>query len=185
MRLPIFAALALTLLTTGCGSSLGTASFLGTSTSSVSALSSEPKTKAEFVKEVAARGVKLTEAQLELISKGRSVQPNGTFAARPAANLTSEQNLKVHFEKHGHEFSPAITSQEEYLQRAIDVASGKRGDIVYYFDTTSFSKGYQSQVVRWNVKSKEFTALRPDGAVTTLYLNYKLAGKRFVVVPKF
>ncbi len=185
MRLPIYAALALTLLTTGCGSSLGTAAFLGSETSAASALASEPKTKAEFVKEVAARGVKLTDAQLELISKGRSVLPNGTFAARPAANLTSEQNLKVHFEKHGHEFSPAVATQEEYLQRAMDVATGKRGGIVYYFDTTSFKKGYQSQVVRWNVKSKEFTALRPDGAVTTYYLNYKLASNRFVVVPQF
>lgn len=185
MRLPIYAALALTLLTTGCGSSLGTASFLGAPSSSASALSTEPKTKAEFVKEVAARGVKLTDAQLELISKGRNVLPDGTFAARPAANLTADQNLKVHFEKHGHEFSPNIQSQEEYLQRAMDLAAGKRGDIMYFFDTTSFSKGYQSQVVRWNPKTKEFTALRPDGAVTTYYLNYKLAGKRFVVVPKF
>ena len=185
MRLPIYAALALTLLTTGCGSSLGTASFLDASSASASALSTEPKTKAEFVKEVAARGVKLTDAQLELISKGRNVMPDGTFAPRPAANLTSEQNLKVHFEKHAHEFSPNIKSQEEYLQRAMDLAAGKRGDIMYFFDTTSFSKGYQSQVVRWNPKTKEFTALRPDGAVTTYYLNYRLAGKRFVVVPKF
>ncbi|MNT61691.1 hypothetical protein D3C72_1993500 [compost metagenome] len=137
------------------------------------------------MKAVAARGVKLTDAQLELISKGRSIEPNGTFAARPAANLTSDQNLKVHFEKHGHEFSPKITSAEEYLDRAMSLASGKRGKIVYYFDTTSFSKGYQSQVVRWNPQSKEFTALRPDGAVTTYYLNFNLASKRFVSVPAF
>ena len=185
MRLPIYAALALTLLTSGCGSALGTASFVASTNGSASALASEPKSKQEFVKAVASLGVKLTDQQLELISKGRSVQPNGTFAARPAANLTAEQNLKVHFEKHGHEFTPAIATQEEYLQRAMDLAAGKRGQIVYYFDTTSFKKGYQSQVVRWNPQTKEFTALRPDGAVTTLYLNYKLAGKRFVVVPQF
>ena len=184
MRFSIYAALALTLLTSGCGSALGTA-FVAGPNASASALAVEPKNKQEFVKAVASLGVKLTDQQLEQISKGRSVQPNGTFAARPAANLTAEQNLKVHFEKHGHEFSPRIATQEEYLQRAMDLASGKRGNIVYYFDTTSFSKGYQSQVVRWNPQTKEFTALRPDGAVTTLYLNYKLAGKRFVVVPQF
>ena len=185
MKFAPIAALALMLMTSGCGTTLGSMSLIGSNASSATAQSVAPKNKQEFIKEVAARGVKLTEAQLELISKGRSVQPNGTFAARPAANLTAEQNLDVHFKKHAHEFTPAIASAEEYLQRAMDVASGKRGEITYYFDTTSFQKGYQSQVVRWNVKSKEFTALRPDGAVTTLYLNYKLASKRFVEVPLF
>lgn len=185
MKKTLFAALALTFLTTGCGSSLGMASFQGMQASSVSTLSKAPQTKQEFIREVKARGVTLSEAQLTMIAQGRKVQPNGVFAPRPAANLTAEQNLKVHFEKHAHEFSPAIASAEEYLQRAIDLAAGRRGQIVYYFDTTSFKKGYQSQVVRWNPKTKEFTALRPDGAVTTYYRNFRLASKRFVEVPVF
>lgn len=185
MRFAIHAVLALTLFTSGCGSAISTGSLIGSANRSASALSSEPQTKEEFVKAVAERGVKLTEKQLQLIAQGRSVMPNGKFADRPAANLTAEENLRVHFEKHAHEFTPNIQTQEEYLQRAIDLAAGRRGRIVYYFDVTSFEKGYQSNVVRWNPETKEFTALRPDGAVTTLYLNYRLNGKRFVVVPKF
>lgn len=185
MRLPLYAALSLMLLTTGCGSSFGSASFIGTSNDALYAQSAPPKTKQEFVREVSSRGVKLTEAQLEVISKGRSVLPNGTFAPRPAHQLTSEQNLDIHFRKHAREFSPNIASAQEYLERAMDLAAGKRGGITFYFDTESFAKGYQSNVVRWNPQTKEMTALRPDGAVTTYYINNRLAGKRFVVVPQF
>lgn len=175
----------LILTASGCGT-YGSLSPLGFgSPTSATALKSEPTTKEEFVKAVASRGIKLTSQQLALISTGRSVQPDGTFASRPANNLTAEQNLEVHFKKHAREFKPAIPSAEEYLKRAMDLAAGKRGKIVYYFDTTSFSKGYQSQVVRWNPQTKEMTALRPDGAVTTYYLNFSLKPNRFVVVPQF
>jgi hypothetical protein len=57
--------------------------------------------------------------------------------------------------------------------------------IQYYFDTTSFAKGYQSNVVIWNSSSKEMTAMRSDGAMTTYYRDPALAANRFVVVPAF
>ncbi|MNX88082.1 hypothetical protein D3C86_1200400 [compost metagenome] len=129
--------------------------------------------------------MKLTDEQLDIISKSRNMTPNGLFASRPAANLTAEQNLETHFVKHGHEFNPKITSAAQYLQQATDLAAGKRGDLKFYFDTTSFAKGYQSNVVRWNPQTKEMTAVRPDGAVTTYYLNFSLKSNRFVIVPKF
>ncbi|GEM_PF-2180199 len=185
MKFAPIAALALVIMTTACGTSLSPTSLTGSSSKSATALGADPTTKQEFIKEVAARGLKLTDAQLAVIAAGRSVQPSGVFAERPAHKLTAEQNLDIHFKKHGHEFKPAISSAPEYLQHAMDLASGKRGTLTFYFDTQSFSKGYQSNVVRWNQQTKEMTALRPDGAVTTLYLNFKLASKRFVVVPQF
>lgn len=187
MKKQLFSALALStmlLSLSGCG--LAGTGVVGSSNSQTTkALSSEPTTKAEFVKTVASLGVKLTDAQLEIISKSRNTEPNGTFASRPAANLSAEQNLETHFVKHGHEFNPKITSAEQYLKQATDLAAGKRGDLKFYFDITSFEKGYQSNVVRWNVKTKEMTAVRPDGAVTTYYLNFNLKPSRFVLVPKF
>lgn len=186
MRNPIAAVTltALLLSVSGCGySGLGPVT---RSAQSVTALASDPTTKDEFIKAASERGVKLTAQQLQIISAGRSTQPSGEFASRPAANLTAEQNLTVHFQKHGHEFTPAIKSAEEYRQNAVDLAAGRRGAIKFYFDTTSFDKGYQSNVVRWNTQTKEMTAVRPsDGAVTTYYRNFTLAAKRFIVVPAF
>lgn len=185
MRKPI-AAVALTamlLSLSGCGySGLGPVT---RSAQTVSAQAADPQTKAEFIQAAAQRGVKLTEQQLEIIAVGRSKQPSGEFASRPAANLTSEQNLEVHFNKHGQEFNPPIESADEYRQHAVDLAAGRRGEIKFYFDTTSFAKGYQSNVVRWNPQTKEMTAVRPDGAVTTYYRNFSLQPKRFIVVPAF
>ncbi len=185
MRKP-FAAVALTALllsVSGCGyAGIGPVSH---SSATVGALDNAPATKEAFVKAAAERGVKLTTQQIQIIAAGRSTQPNGTFASRPAANLTAEQNLDVHFKKHGHEFVPAITSADQYRQQAVDLAAGKRGAIKYLFDTTSFDKGYQSNVVRWNPQTKEMTAVRPDGAVTTYYRNFSLSPKRFIEVPVF
>lgn len=185
MKKPI-AAVALTALLlslSGCGySGLGPVT---RSAQTVVALDSEPTTKEAFLKAVADRGVKLSAQQLQIVAAGRTVQPNGQFASRPAANLTSEQNLDVHFKKHGHEFNPPISSADQYRQQAVDLAAGKRGAIKYLFDTTSFDKGYQSNVVRWNPQTKEMTAVRPDGAVTTYYRNFSLSPKRFIVVPAF
>lgn len=185
MRKPIAAVTltALLLSLSGCGySGLGPVAH---SAQSVKALDSEPTTKDQFIKAASERGVKLTVQQLQIISAGRSTQPTGEFASRPAVNLTAEQNLTVHFQKHGNEFNPPIKSADEYRQNAVDLAAGRRGAIKYYFDTTSFDKGYQSNVVRWNPQTKEMTAVRPDGAVTTYYRNFSLAAKRFIVVPVF
>lgn len=185
MRNPIAAVTltALLLSVSGCGyAGLGPVT---RSAQSVTALAADPTTKDEFIKAASERGLKLTAQQLQIISVGRSMQPTGEFASRPAANLTAEQNLTVHFEKHGHEFNPRITSAEQYRQQAVDLAAGRRGAIKFYFDTTSFDKGYQSNVVRWNPQTKEMTAVRPDGAVTTYYRNFSLAAKRFIVVPAF
>lgn len=185
MRKPIatVALTALLLSLSGCGyAGPGT---LSRSAQTVSALDAEPQSKEAFVQAVAQRGLKLTVQQLAIISVGRNVQPSGEFASRPAVNLTAEQNLDVHFHKHGAEMRPPAQTADEYRQRAVDLAAGRRGAIKFYFDLTSFKKGYQSNVVRWNPQTKEMTAVRPDGAVTTYYLNYSLKPNRFVVVPVF
>lgn len=182
MRKPLIALMLASALLAGCGSATPLSSVGG---ATVQAAAAEPTTKEEFLKAVADRGVKLTADQLEIVRQDRVVEPNGVWAPRPAANLSAAENLRVHFEKHGHEFSPAIPSQEAYLAQAIALAKGERGEIKCYFDTTSFDKGYQSNVVRWNPKTKEMTALRPDGAITTYYRNMSLQASRFVVVPIF
>lgn len=184
MRKPAVVTL-LALMLTGCGlSSAPSISLQAVSTAKVSTLGI-PANKTEFVKAVSALGVKLTAAQLDTISANRIAKPNGTWAARPAASLTAAQNLDIHFKKHGKEFRPAIPSAQEYLAQAMALAEGKRGSVQYYFDLTSFSKGYQSNVVIWNASTTEMTALRPDGAMTTFYHNTNLQANRFVVVPIF
>lgn len=187
MKTTKFAALTLgafLLLGSGCGLSPST-SLASATSSQAQAYAVEPKSKEEFVKAVSALGLKLNDAQLETIAANRTAKPNGEWAPRPAENLTAEQNLTVHFRKHGAEFSPKIPSAEAYLAQAMDLAEGKRGAIKYYFDITSFKKGYQSCIVRWNSSTTELTALRPDGAMTTYYRDNRLDAKRFVVVPLF
>lgn len=130
-----------------------------------------PATREAFVAAAKAKGVKLTEAQVELIRAERHVVPNGQFAARPAMNLSAQQNLDVHFKKHGHEFRPAIASAEAYVAQGNAAATGKRGEVRFFFDTTSFQKGYQSHVVRWVPATHDFTAFMADGSETTYYQN--------------
>ena len=141
-----------------------------------------PATKEAFVAAARAKGVKLTEANLAEIQTERNLVPIGEWASRPAEKLTAQQNLDVHFRKHGHEFRPAITSAEAYMQQGNDAASGKRGPVRYFFDTTSYKKGYQSHVVRWVPKTNDFTAFKADGAETTYYQSVPKAG-RFIEVP--
>ncbi|HEY9724055.1 MAG TPA: hypothetical protein V6D47_18780 [Oscillatoriaceae cyanobacterium] len=144
-----------------------------------------PQTEAAFVAAVKADGVKLTSEQLAEISAERHAHPNGEWAARPALNLSAEQNLDVHFHKHASQFHPSPASAEAYLKQAIACANGERGTIHYYFDITSFTKGYQTHVVRWDPQSKEFCAVRTDGAMTTYYIDYGVKPNRFVEVPLF
>ena len=71
----------------------------------VSALqSSAPVTQAAFVDALKKANVRLTDKELAVIEAERKVAPSGVMAPRPAENLSAEQNLDVHFKKHGHEF---------------------------------------------------------------------------------
>lgn len=142
-----------------------------------------PADKDDFLAELKKRSIKLSASQIATLVKERHLKPTGEFAARPAANLSAEQNLDVHFKKHGHEFSPQIPTAEAYVDQAIAAATGERGQVRYFFDTTSFKKGYQSHIVRWVPTTKDFTAFREDGAMTTYYRNFKLASSRFIEVP--
>ncbi|HBN10161.1 MAG TPA: hypothetical protein DD435_16490 [Cyanobacteria bacterium UBA8530] len=185
MKQPAIVLSFLVLTLTGCGQpSLNSSPLLSLQTTRASTFA-VPSTKAEFVKAVATLGLKLTDAQLATISANRTAKPSGLMAPRPAANLTSEQNLQVHFKKHRGEFRPSFATAEEYLAQAVALAEGKRGQVEYYFDITSFKKGYQSNVVLWNSSTKELTAMRPDGATTTFYHDPSLNPNRFVVVPIF
>jgi pyocin large subunit-like protein len=140
-------------------------------------------TEKAFRAEVAKRGISLSDAQFSQIRTERMTMPIGTFANRPANNLTAEQNLQVHFQKHCKEFG--IKTEQDYLKAAVAHSGGKNGPINFYFDMTSFDKGYQTHVVRWNPKTREFGATRADGAVTTYYKNNSVEAKRFVPVPAF
>lgn len=142
-----------------------------------------PADKEAFLAELKSRGIRLSAEDLATLTAERHLTPSGAFADRAAANLTAEENLTVHFKKHGHEFKPRIPSEAAYVEQAIAAATGDRGPVRFYFDTTSFKKGYQSHVVRWVPKTKDFTAFRADGAMTTYYLNFNLSPKRFVEVP--
>jgi hypothetical protein len=141
-----------------------------------------PATKEAFLSAVKAKGLKLSEADLAVIQAERVVKPSGLWAPRPAENLTAQQNLDVHQKKHGHEFRPALTTSEAYIKQGNAAGAGERGEVRFFFDTTSFQKGYQSHVVRWVPKTNDFTAFRADGAQTTYYQSVPKAG-RFIEVP--
>ncbi|MBC7543650.1 MAG: hypothetical protein H7338_13055 [Candidatus Sericytochromatia bacterium] len=172
----------------GCGTQSRMVSYVPAPTSTMSQAKA-PTTKTDAVAEkafrdaAAQRGVKLTDAQFDLIKAERIVMPSGVFSPRPAENLTAEQNLDVHFHKHGNEFG--ISSAAKYLSEAVAFNAGEHGTVSYFFDTTSFAKGYQTHVVRWSATSKEFSAVKTDGAVTTYYRNNSVDAKRFVPVPTF
>jgi hypothetical protein len=136
-----------------------------------------------FVSSVSRLGVNLNNEQLKTIEIQRNLKPSGKFASRPANNLTSDKNLEVHFQKHKSQFK-GVTSKEMYLQRALGFFERESDTIQYYFDSTSFAKGYQSNVVRFDSKTREISALRSDGDLTTYYISDDLSPKRFVVVPE-
>jgi hypothetical protein len=177
--------MALGLTITGCGAMtpapLARAPLAPSSTLQRVYDANNPAEKA-FRAEVAKRGITLTDDQFTQILTERRTMPNGLFASRPAENLTAEQNLQVHYEKHRKEF-PGVASPQDYLKAACAHSGGKNGTINYYFDITSFDKGYQTHVVRWNPKTREFGAVRKDGAVTTYYRNNTVEAKRFIPVP--
>lgn len=135
----------------------------------------------KFTSAVSALGVKLTPEQLKVISTQRHLKTTGVFASRPATHLSSDQNLVIHFNKHKSQF-PGITTKEAYLAAAKNYLDNNT-TAVYYFDTTSFSKGYQSNVVKHDAKTMELSAVRTNGDITTYYKDNKMDPKRFVVVP--
>jgi hypothetical protein len=138
--------------------------------------------EAAFVSAVKSQGITLTPDQLAQIQAERAVKPNMTWAPRPAVNLTAAQNLTVHFLKHGHEFNPALASEQAYMAQGNAAGTGGRGVVRFYFDTTSYTKGYQTHVVRWVPSTNDFTAFRTDGAETTYYQSQPQPG-RFIEVP--
>lgn len=147
----------------------------------VRSLTTQTAGEKAFREELGRRNIRLSEDQIAIIRAERRAVPSGLFAPRPAANLTAEQNLEVHYQKHRKEFGH--TSAEEYLREAIAHLAGRKGELQYFYDTTSFQKGYQTHVVRWNPQSKDFGAVKADGAITTYYKNFTINSKRFVPVP--
>lgn len=172
---------------TGCGTDTDTLNTVGNpqtistfSDSNDSDISSKSQV---FISNVSKLGVKLSNDQLKTISLQRHLKTSGQFASRPAEKLTSEQNLQVHYDKHKKEF-PKVKSREDYLQSAISFHERKGETVTYYFDTTSFAKGYQSNVVKYDSKTHEISALRSNGDITTYYTTDAPSSKRFVVVPE-
>jgi hypothetical protein len=127
-------------------------------------------------------GVRLNNGQLEEISMQRHARPSGFWAARPALNLSSEQNLNTHFLKHRKEFY-AINSPEQYLKRAIEFQLRQTPTVFYFFDVTSFDKGYQSNVIKYDTSTGEFGAMKANGDITTYYTSDMPSPKRFIPVP--
>lgn len=182
---PLVAAALLATALVGCGTHMSPAA--PRTTQAASALGKAqfppaPEDKDAFVRAASSKGIKLTDAQLAEIQAERQVKPNGTFAPRPAENLTAEQNLETHWRKHGNEFKPAIKSPQDYVKQGNAAGTGERGEVRFFFDTTSYKKGYQTHVVRWVPKTLDFTAFRTDGAQTTYYQNVPAPG-RFIEVP--
>lgn len=135
-----------------------------------------------FIGNVAKLGVKLTPDQLKTISIQRHLTTTGKFASRPAEKLTSEQNLQVHFNKHKKEF-PNVKTMSDYIDSAVSFHKRNNENTNYYFDSTSFAKGYQSNVVKYDSKTHELSALRTDGDITTYYTSDQPSTKRFILVP--
>jgi hypothetical protein len=183
------AAALLVMLSAGCGFAPQSQMVSSSQMGSASALKkaapkgdAAPATKEAFIAAAKAKGVKLTDADLAVIQAERTVKPNGIWAPRPAENLTAQRNLEVHQQKHGHEFRPALSTPEAYLSQGNAAGNGSRGTVRFFFDTTSFDKGYQSHVVRWVPPTNDFTAFRADGSETTYYQSAPKPG-RFIECP--
>jgi hypothetical protein len=136
-----------------------------------------------FLNNVSRFNISLNDGQLREISMQRHIRPSGLWASRPAMNLTGDQNLNVHFIKHRMEFK-GINSPEQYLQRSLDFQLRQSPSITYYFDTTSFDKDYQSNVVKYDARTREFGAVRSNGDITTYYTSDPPSAKRFIIVPE-
>lgn len=136
----------------------------------------------KFKNDVSKFGINLTDEQLKIISIQNNIKPSGKFASRPAHNLSEEQNLDIHFKKHYKEFQ-GINSKEEYLERALKFLNNNSPTSKRYFDTQSFAKGYQSNVIKYDSKTFELSAMRSNGDITTYYTSKKLSTERFVEVP--
>lgn len=139
-----------------------------------------PVSEAAFLDALKQAKIQLSDEQKAIIEAERTVKPSGLMAPRPAEKLSAEQNLEVHFRKHRGEFGSKTA--EEYLAQGVAAGRGERGAMRLFFDTTSFKKGYQTHVVRWNPKNLDFCAFRTDGAMTTYYKN-KVKPGRFIELP--
>jgi len=143
--------------------------------------SQRPQTKAEFLATLTSQGIKLTDKQISEVCQFTRLNPNGQWTPGPMNDR--RKNLEGHFYKHGKEFSPPPGNPDEYLARAI--AFIKRHDIntEFYFDCDSYQKGYVS-VVKWDLKTKEFSAPRLNGDIATYFIKFSLIYPRFIFVPK-
>ncbi len=183
----IFALIGVSLFAlTGCGTQTDNVNLASDQQQNISTFStdSDISEKAQvFANNVAKLGVKLSKEQLNIINIQRHLKTTGKFASRPAEKLTSEQNLNVHFNKHKKEF-PSVKTAQDYINSAINFHNRNDQNTHYYFDTTSFTKGYQSNVVKYDNKTHELSALRTDGDITTYYTSNQPSAKRFVLVPE-
>ncbi len=170
-----------------CGTNTGTFSNSPIETAQINAFDRGPINSTAviemFLQNASKLGVRLNDNELKEIDIQRHVQPSGFWAARPAMNLTAEQNLNIHFIKHKNEFK-GINSAAQYLQRALEFQRRQTPSITYFFDITSFDKGYQSNVVKFDARTHEFGALKSNGDITTYYTNDMPSPKRFIVVPE-
>ena len=172
----------------GCGSDIDTFSDIPVDNPQFSSIQSTPVANyparvQAFISNVSRFGINLNDEQIRQIYTQRYVRPSGKFASRPALNLTSEQNLDIHFKKHYKEFK-GISNKEQYLQKALQFLTRESPSANYYFDTTSFAKGYQSNIVKYDAQTHELSAVRNDGDITTFYTSDMPSPKRFVVVPE-
>lgn len=133
-----------------------------------------------FIQELSKKKINLNNQELDMVVKLKNVEPVGRWTPGPEEN--PEANMKKHFEKHGHDFKPAIESVQEYFQKAMNAAKSPDGK--YYFDTKPYLEERIVSLVKWNSQTKEFTVTRDNGQIATYFINMKVKPERFVKVPE-
>lgn len=133
-----------------------------------------------FIQELSKKKITLNNQELNMIVTLKNIEPVGRWTPGPEEN--SDANMKKHFEKHGHDFRPAIESVQEYFEKAMLAAKSPDGK--YYFDTKPYLEEKIVSLVKWNSQTKEFTVTRDNGQIATYFINMKVKPERFVKVPE-
>lgn len=133
-----------------------------------------------FIQELSKKKITLNNQELNMVVTLKNVEPVGRWTPGPEEN--SDANMKKHFEKHGHDFKPAIESVQEYFEKAMLAAKSPDGK--YYFDTKPYLEERIVSLVKWNSQTKEFTVTRDNGQIATYFINMKVKPERFVKVPE-
>jgi hypothetical protein len=150
-----------------------------TPTPQVSTSPDTPAGAKAFKAALAAKGIILTEDQLESIRASITVRPSGEWGTK--GEFSPDETLADDFSRYKLRFTPTHQDVKSYRSAAIAFAGSRTGD--FYLDVQFFQKFEQPLVAKWDEKTRRFLVITSDGAVSTYTAVASLAPARYVPVP--